>query len=417
MSSLQNDSGIVMPFQRPVTWGRIVCHIVYWGIMFAVTYSQFVRAFQDKPNSTLLHIVNTHQFLTTVLSFAALGYCAMPYVLYESVPTWKRGVRLIGVLLLYYGCLCINTYVLLSYAQTHFTALPMYLERRVELFMTAPWYAYLFNPVILFFIYGQFISYVISPLLIKAVRDGYARNQARLAIEQERRRLEVDNLALEKENVMKDLLFLRQQINPHFLLNAFNNIYALIYRKDNRAADTLANLSTLMRYTLYRTGQDFVPLTDELEFIYGYIDMERIRHNKPGVITCQLPAIEPEMANWKIPPLLLVTFIENAFKHGLNAVYSDGWVRIALTTELNESGWLTLTVVNNRTDTPKQTTPDGGIGLQNVKRRLALLFPQHTYELVLAEQPDQFAVRLAIPLKGNKDTTMYHDKAHTMSSC
>ncbi|RYF52080.1 MAG: sensor histidine kinase, partial [Cytophagaceae bacterium] len=270
------------------------------------------------------------------------------------------------------------------------------------------------DPSILFFIYGQFISYVTTPLLIKAVRDGYVRSQAQLVAEKERRRLEIDNLALEKEHVTKELVFLRQQINPHFLLNAFNNIYALITRKDNRAADTLANLSTLMRYTLYRTGQDFVPLPDELAFIHGYIGMEQIRHTQPGVINCQIPDVKSAMANWLVPPLLLVTFIENAFKHGLHTVYEGGWVQITLEVDVINRGRLTLMVTNNRSDdVPKQQT-DGGIGLANVKRRLALLYPPTDYSLTILEQSDQFGIRLSIPLKPKGESIYHHGNATTM---
>ncbi len=307
-----------------------------------------------------------------------------------------------------------NTYGLLMYVHTYFDPLPNYLARRVELFLKARWFSYLTDPAMVFFIYGQFISYVTTPLLIKAIRDGYIRSQAQLAAEKERRRLEVDNLALEKENVTKDLLFLRQQINPHFLLNAFNNIYALITRKDNRAADTLANLSTLMRYTLYRTGNDFVPLTDELEFIHGYIDIERIRHTQPGIISCRLPDNQPEMKSWLVPPLLLVTFIENAFKHGLNAVFEGGWVQINLDAQLADHGRLTLTVSNNKGDDLSGQQADGGIGLENVRRRLSLLYPTADYTLTISEQPDQFTIRLSIPLKPKGELNYHHVNATTM---
>ena len=198
------------------------------------------------------------------------------------------------------------------------------------------------------------------------------------------------------------------------MLNAFNNIYALIHRKDNRAADTLANLSTLMRYTLYRTGTDWVPLKDELEFIRGYIDMERIRHTQPGVISCQMPDADTDTGDWFVPPLLLVTFIENAFKHGLNAVYDGGWVRTSLVVSTLPEGRLTLTVINNRETPPTHRTIDRGIGLSNVKRRLALLYPEENYTLTISEQPDRFTVWLSIPLKPKGELIYHHDNATTM---
>lgn len=403
-----------MPFKRPITWQRIACHVLYWSLSFAITYSQFVRAFQDKPNQDLLHLVSGHQFLTTVVSFLVLGYLVIPNIWYQPRTGRNRALRVTIAVLMYYVLLCANTYALLTFVHTYFGTLPLYLARRVDLFLKAKWYSYFIDPAIMFFIYGQFISYVTTPLLIKAIRDGYVRSQAQLAAERERRRLEVDNLALEKENVTKDLLFLRQQINPHFLLNAFNNIYALIHRKDNRAADTLANLSTLMRYTLYRTATDWVPLSDELEFIRGYIDMERIRHTQPGVISCQIPDLNANTGNWFVPPLLLVTFIENAFKHGLNAVYDGGWVQMSLVVSTQTEGRLALTVINNREDTLAHRTVDRGIGLSNVKRRLALLYPEENYTLTISEQSDRFTVWLSIPLKSKGESINYHDNATTM---
>jgi two-component system, LytTR family, sensor kinase len=386
-----------MPFRRPVTIMRMLYHALYWSIGYAVTLSQFKRALADYPETDLLYLVNTHHFLSTLLSFGLLGYIVIPYILYHERTMKKRVAMLMGACVIYYALLSVNTYVLLKYVEAHFSNLPPYLARRVTMFSVTHWYDYVIDPSIAFFIYGHFISYLTIPLLIKAVRDGYARSRLQQQAEKERRQLEYDKLALEKEGIVKDLHFLRQQINPHFLLNAFNNIYTMIHRKDGRAADTLANLSTLMRYTLYRTGNDFVPLSDELTFINGYIDMERIRHSRTDAVSCQLPYASTELKQWQVPPLLLVTFIENAFKHGLNAVYEGGWVRISLSTNPSE-GRLTLSVVNNRPETPP-APKEGGLGLANARRRLALLFSPQEYELIIKDQPDQFVVWLSIPLR------------------
>jgi len=412
--SLQNDTQKRITFQRPVTVPRVAWHVVFWSLSYVLTLSQFRRAFSDRPNDELLYWVNAHHLLTTLLSFGLLGYVLIPRILYRPHSILQRMLLTAGALSTYYGLMCLNTVALLVSTQAWFAPLPNYLERRVVLFTQAHWYEYVINPSIIFFVFGQFISYILIPLLIKAVRDGYARSQAQLAIEKERQQLELDNLLLEKENTAKDLQFLRQQINPHFLLNAFNNIYALIHRRDNRAADTLANLSTLMRYTLYRTSHEFVPLPDELRFLQGYIDMERIRHVQSDAIVCCLPEPNEAMKHWQIPPLLLVTFVENAFKHGLNAVYEGGWVRVTLTTNFSENvGILTFMVANNKV-TPPQVTADGGIGLVNAKRRLALLYPQQQYELVIQDQPEQFYVRLTIPLHRKSETIPTHEYAPTM---
>jgi len=416
MSSYPKDIGNSIDFRRPFTWQRTVWHITFWGLLFWLTLTQFKRAFADKPNDQLLYVVNTHHFLTTIVSFLLIGYVAIPATMYKPRTVWNRALLIAGAIGLYYGVLCVNTYALLVYLHDWYVPLPNYLGRRVSLFLDARWYDYLINPSILFFIFGQFASYLLTPLLIKAVRDSYARNQAQLASEKERQRLEVSNIVLEKENATKDLQFLRQQINPHFLLNAFNNIYTLIHRKDNRAADTLANLSTLMRYTLYRTSQEFVPLYDELQFLTGYMDMERIRHRQPDAIDCTIPELTEEFKDWLVPPLLLVTFVENAFKHGLNAVYEGGWVYIKLTTNLTETDRLIFTVANNQAEAIAYTKEEGGIGLANVKRRLALLYPEQEYELTISDQPDRYNVRLTIPLCKKGATIQIHEYSDTLST-
>ncbi len=414
--SLRKGARKAIAFRRPITWQRVLWHIVFWSLSYVLTLSQFRRAFSSQPNAGLLHVVNTHHFLTTLVSFGLLGYVLIPRILYRHRRLSERLLLTTATLGGYYGIMCVNTYGLLMLVNRFYAPLPEYLARRVTLFAQARWYDYVVDPAIMFFVFGQFISYILIPLLIKAIRDGYARNQAQLAIEKERQQLELNNLLLEKENATKDLQFLRQQINPHFLLNAFNNIYALIHRQDGRAAETLANLSTLMRYTLYRTSQEFVPLPDELLFIQGYVDMERIRHSPPEAVDCSLPEPTEAMQYWLIPPLLLVTFVENAFKHGLNAVYEGGWVQIRLTTELGQNGTLILTVVNNKGETPTSHTADSGIGLTNVRRRLALLYPEHQYELIIQDQPERYSVRLTIPLKRKGETTPTYEYAPTLSA-
>lgn len=412
--SLQKDAPKAIDFQRPITWQRMLWHIVFWSLSYWLTLSQFRRAFADRPNEALLYTVNAHHFLTILVSFGLLGYVLIPKILYTPRKWTSRLLLTVGALGGYYGLMCINTYGLLVITHVWYAPLPNYLARRVSLFVAARWYDYLVNPSILFFIFGQFISYILIPLLVKAIRDGYARNQAQLTIEKQRQQLAIDNLLLEKENTTKDLLFLRQQINPHFLLNAFNNIYALIHRRDERAAETLANLSTLMRYTLYRTSQEFVPLFDELRFLQGYIDMERIRHREPDKVICALPEPTELDKDWLIPPLLLVTFVENAFKHGLNAVYEGGWVRIRLETDLGPMGTLRFVVANNKAEATAQSTAESGIGLVNVKRRLGLLYPDSTYELVIQDQPDGFFVRLTIPLQKREETMQSHENEPTL---
>jgi len=174
-------------------------------------------------------------------------------------------------------------------------------------------------------------------------------------------------LELEKDNLQLELNALKAQVNPHFLFNSLNNIYALSLQKSEQTPDIVLKLSSLMRYTLYDCNSAKVPINKEVQFIYDYIELEKIRHNKHDKINLTLNGKPNEI---DIEPFLLIPFVENAFKHGLNSI--DGWVNISL--EFLPNG-LTLIVENSLGAGLKNELLPSGFGLQNVQKRLILLYP------------------------------------------
>lgn len=183
------------------------------------------------------------------------------------------------------------------------------------------------------------------------------------------------NRILEKERLETELNFLKAQINPHFLFNSINSVYVLIDEDKKLASQTLLKFSGLLRYQLYDCTNDQMPLERELEFLKDYVDLEIIRSGSDVEITFDA---EPGADYLKIAPFILVPFVENAFKHRSHRK-SGNYVRINITVKEDT---LHVSVVNTFDDTISDTTHYGGIGLQNVQRRLQLLYPgEHTLKI------------------------------------
>jgi two-component system LytT family sensor kinase len=196
---------------------------------------------------------------------------------------------------------------------------------------------------------------------------------------------EMQQKDLEIQNRQSELSFLRSQINPHFLFNNLNNIYSLVYHGSGQALTAIAGLSELLRYMLYDATEK-VPLQKELDYIQKYIALQRLRFDHPIQVRMQVegPAVETA-----IPPLLLIPFVENAFKHGDFSGTGHGLAVTVFT-----SAQLTRFHCSNRIAI-RQKDSQGGIGLENVRRRLSLLYPGR-HSLLIEEDILQFSVNLEL---------------------
>ena len=174
---------------------------------------------------------------------------------------------------------------------------------------------------------------------------------------------------VENEKLTAELNFLKAQINPHFLFNTLNNLYYLAYSKSENTTEVIAKLSQMMRYMIYDTNQPKVLLNKEIEYMRNYISLERLRLND------QIPIkfdVTGDTENVWISPLIFITFLENAFKHGVSNSNPKAWVNIAIRLQGRECIY---TVENSRTTDQRDGNEKSGIGLQNVKRRLELSYP------------------------------------------
>ncbi len=195
---------------------------------------------------------------------------------------------------------------------------------------------------------------------------------------------------LERQNLSSELKFLKTQIDPHFFFNTLNSLYALTLKKSDQAPSTVLKLSNMMRYMLYECNDKTVTLEKEIEYIRNYIDLESIRTTSANSVTLE---IEGDASNKQIMPLLFSPFIENSFKHGLNTI-DDGYIDIKL--KIMEDH-LFFTIINTYSQEEYGKATVGGIGLENVKRRLNIVYPEN-HMLTIKKREKEYEIELYIKL-------------------
>ena len=197
---------------------------------------------------------------------------------------------------------------------------------------------------------------------------------------------------LEKQSLKNELSMLKSQLQPHFFFNTLNNLYALTLEKSNEAPETVIKLSQFMSYVIYQGNHKKVPLTDEITYIQNYIDLERLRFGDRVNVNFTLSGAVEE---YKIPPLLLLPFIENSFKHGTYFEFKEVFLNITVCIKEDR---LYFKTSNKKCPNREETTPGtGGIGLRNTKRRLGLLYGED-YRLQIEDSGDTYTVKLNTPL-------------------
>ena len=197
---------------------------------------------------------------------------------------------------------------------------------------------------------------------------------------------------LEKQNLEQQLEYLRYQINPHFFMNTLNNIHALVDIDPAKAQETIVELSKMMRFVLYEGNKQGVPLSREFDFIRHYVALMQLRYTDRVSISIDLPQEVPDR---QIPPLILITFIENAFKHGVS-YQRPSFIEMQVSVEDDR---LHFRCRNSKAEAqPALGKAEGGVGLVNVRKRLNLLFGSN-YTLNIQEGADVYCVDLVIPIK------------------
>lgn len=192
-----------------------------------------------------------------------------------------------------------------------------------------------------------------------------------------------------REKLETELKFLRNQTNPHFLMNTLNNIYALARKKSDDTPEVVMKLSELLRFILYESGEKQIRLADEVKVVEDYLELERMRYNNRLSVSFEK---ELDREYYSITPLLLLPFVENAFKHGVSETRFESYVNIQLQVQQDELNF----IIENSKESKEPQKRTNPIGLNNVRRQLELMYRHHRLEIT--DDPHRFRIHLFIKL-------------------
>jgi hypothetical protein len=355
---------------------RFLCHFSMW---FIFTLLLQLNLFIDSG----LPFDQGAAFATrTLLCNMAVFYIFF----YVVVPNTLLKNRVIPALISFAGCIILwiilNHYLLLFIAN-HFNVQSPYYKKGLRANQVATFWFIISPKDILTFLIPVFYS--ISPYFFLKIVVSIIRFYS-ITFKSERKaiKLEVEKLDLERD-------FLKAQLNPHFLFNTLNNLYGLSLRKDEHTPEVITQLSEMMRYTLYESNSKLVPLQKELDYLENYVKLEKMRYKQDANIVCEIH--KDNLAGQMIAPLLTFTFVENAFKYGLRK-RDDGFIKMMIS--VNDNNFY-FSVVNDKRRMEKITRL-GGIGIENARKRLQLLYP-YRHTLSISDMDQAFSVELTINLK------------------
>lgn len=237
---------------------------------------------------------------------------------------------------------------------------------------------YSYSSTMLIFVFGM------APLAGHKIAI-YLRDRALLQQKMEQERLEAEIKLKEAE-----LKLLKSQIHPHFLFNTLNNLYSLSLEKSDRAPDLIIRLADMLSYIIYDCNSEKVPLTKEVDFLNSFIELQKVRYD-----SCDIHfAINGDLNNKQIAPMILHTFIDNSFKHGPDKDSGNSWIKISL--GLKEEV-LFFTVINSTIKDEMYENKASGIGISNAMKRLNLIYPER-HDLVINHSSNRYSVFLKIEL-------------------
>ncbi|MBK6546568.1 MAG: histidine kinase [Saprospiraceae bacterium] len=343
-------------------------------------------------NHTLIERGKTTQYWTQSV-FWFVFICLGIYIYPPHLNFWNSILCSAGNALFYFISININLYVLLPKFMLRqsilsYLALLIALALLLTPFMTMfnIWmlsYELKPNPNSLSSPYHNFINLIILTALSSLIR-----------IPLDWLKMQAEKNELVTRNIETELQSLKNQINPHFLFNTLNNLYALTLKKSDLAPEVVLKLSDMMRYMLYECNEKEVSMEKEFRYIQNYIELEKLRHATNSGIKLN---IDEALYSKYIAPLLLIPFIENSYKHGFHNRLDKAYIHINASLE-NE--YLVFSVVNSKaTVLPSQLNQkkQGGVGLSNVRKRLDLIYPSN-HTLIIDDMPDSYSVLLKLKL-------------------
>lgn len=203
-------------------------------------------------------------------------------------------------------------------------------------------------------------------------------------------KLDNDRLSAMLKLKETELKLLRSQLHPHFLFNTLNNLYSLALEKSDKTPDLIIRLGDMLSYIIYDCNSDKVPLTKEIDFLKSYIELQKVRY-----VSCDIKLeITGDIDSQNIAPMLLHTFLDNSFKHGAAKISGDSWINIAIEVY---NGFIDFRIENNRPAVHELKEEAGGIGIENAKKRLRLIY-RDRYELNIDQSESTYSVFLKLLL-------------------
>lgn len=337
----------------------ILVHVLFWIVYIISEY--FANLMHLRPDDNLRFFRSL--FLSLPVLIMATYFIAL-YVVPRFLKTERWGLFIL---------LVIGVAIFVFYGRIKWLELVNYLENH-HIYYKVPVAKVLSNTI---------RDYAIIALAVCIYIIGDYRNEQKAKAQ------------LMKSKAEAEIKLLKGQLHPHFLFNSLNNLYSLALIKSDLTADSILKLTELLDYLVYRVNMDKVPLSKEVQLLNNYIGLEQLRYGDDLHIVNDI-SLQNDV---QVAPLLLLPFAENCFKHG--GPGQDGLFKVEIQLTANDQQ-LVFQISNSKKNGRESSKHSGGVGLQNIRQRLSLLYPRH-HQLQIDHQPDAYQVRLEIKFRDEKN--------------
>jgi len=341
---------------------KIAGHILFW--LISITLLTLIFYFYDEKIS--FNLVEK-SFITNLL-FALVVYLNL-YLLIPRFLKEKKYIFYFFWLIVLLSATSLSLQFLFIYPLRNLLGI----TEKYTSFDTNLHSAYFFSTLL----------FVVFTTFLKLIKDWVSLQDVNLKL-----------VKIEQQKLEAELKTLKSQLNPHFLFNSLNNIYSLSLIKSDKVPELILKLSDLMRHIIYESKENYISLEKELDFVNNFIELQRIRTSDKTKINYQIQGKIPAA---KIAPLIFEPFIDNAFKHGLPGTVNSDFINITFNFEKN--GWLQFNLENNFEEPFNHKKSNSGIGLQNVKQRLKLLYQPNEFNLNIYIKDHIHLISLELKLK------------------
>lgn len=349
-----------------IVQNRFVSHFIFWLVLFISL--PLLAVLNDGSVKKTIIFSNLTYLPAQLLASYFLVYYQVPKLLFK-----KKYTQFIMSFLISVYILLVISEVFYGYLFDVFSPNGSWDKTFIEV-LTSP-----FHLVVVYFPRVYVVVFLI--FIVKAFKDRF----------EERHQLEV----LKKEKANTELKFLKAQTNPHFLFNTLNNLYSLTLERSDKAPEVVLKLSDMLDYMLYQCKDPFVLLKKEIDFIQDYIDLESLRYGNKLTLNFTHHLHSPDVM---IAPLILISFVENAFKHGASKNLNESVIEIELTTNQNQLSFKVFNTLTSNTQNDTKHESRSGIGFSNSQRQLELNY-KNNYDLKSTKTDTSFEILLTINLK------------------